>query len=255
MPYPAAVLRGVRRARSTDLEEVGEHEGSARGVDGGKARGQRETWLHETRSGLRAGKARSRTWSESDSDEAAESSSPVATKIAKTFPARIIDGEAVRVERQLAQGCARGAITSHLRGFALRAQLAALLTPLRKGRRVNIPSFAVEWIAAWNARDLERILSHYASEIEFISPLAARLVPESGGTIRGLEALRSYWSRGIAQSPDLHFELVDALESVSGCTLVYRNHRRQLIAETLFFNDAEKVIRASAAYSTPRPEA
>ena len=70
MPYPAAVLRGVRRTRSTDLEEVGEHEGNARGVDGGKARGQRETWLHETRSGLRAGKARSRPWSGSDSERA-----------------------------------------------------------------------------------------------------------------------------------------------------------------------------------------
>ncbi len=83
---------------------------------------------------------------------------------------------------------------------------------------MNVQSFAAEWIAAWNARDLERILSHYAPEIELVSPLAARLVPESGGTIRGFEALRSYWTRGLAQSPDLHFELVSALESVSGCT-------------------------------------
>lgn len=119
---------------------------------------------------------------------------------------------------------------------------------------MNVQSFAAEWIAAWNARDLERILSHYDLEIELVSPLAKRLVPGSGGTIRGLEALRSYWSRGLALNPDLHFELVDALESVSGCTLVYNNHRRQLVAETLFFDEEGKVIRASAAYSTPRAE-
>lgn len=40
---PAAVLRGVGRAHSTDLREVGEDVGNARRVDGGKGRGQRKT--------------------------------------------------------------------------------------------------------------------------------------------------------------------------------------------------------------------
>ena len=31
--------------------------------------------------------------------------------------------------------------------------------------------FAQEWVAAWNSRDLERILSHYADDVEVTSPL------------------------------------------------------------------------------------
>ena len=40
-------------------------------------------------------------------------------------------------------------------------------------------AFAREWIDAWNAHDLERILSHYSDEIVFTSPVAAQLVPET----------------------------------------------------------------------------
>ena len=35
--------------------------------------------------------------------------------------------------------------------------------------------FAREWVDAWNAHDLERILSHYAPDVVLRSPVAARL--------------------------------------------------------------------------------
>jgi hypothetical protein len=37
-------------------------------------------------------------------------------------------------------------------------------------------AFAAEWIAAWNSHDLDRILSHYAGDIVFLSPFAQQLV-------------------------------------------------------------------------------
>jgi ketosteroid isomerase-like protein len=33
-------------------------------------------------------------------------------------------------------------------------------------------AFAEDWIAAWNAHDLDRVLSHYADDIVFLSPIA-----------------------------------------------------------------------------------
>src|SRR5438477_2853019 len=36
--------------------------------------------------------------------------------------------------------------------------------------------FAEHWVAAWNAHDLDRIMSHYEAEVELISPVAAQLV-------------------------------------------------------------------------------
>jgi len=66
-------------------------------------------------------------------------------------------------------------------------------------------AFAEEWVAAWNVRDLDRILSHYAPEIVFLSPLAQRRLGD--GRVVGLAALREYWRGGLAAIPDLRFEL------------------------------------------------
>lgn len=38
--------------------------------------------------------------------------------------------------------------------------------------------FAREWIAAWNAHDLERILSHYTDDFEMSSPLIIERMQE-----------------------------------------------------------------------------
>jgi len=43
--------------------------------------------------------------------------------------------------------------------------------------------FAAEWLQAWNERDLERILGHYADSIEFTSPFAQALLGVASGTV------------------------------------------------------------------------
>ena len=113
---------------------------------------------------------------------------------------------------------------------------------------VDAADFAHEWVDAWNDRDLERVLSHYAPDVELTSPLAAERVAGSGGYIRGIEALRAYWEPALAASPDLHFDLEAVLTAVDGCTILYRNHRGQQVAESLFWNEAGLVTRASVAY-------
>jgi ketosteroid isomerase-like protein len=52
--------------------------------------------------------------------------------------------------------------------------------------------FARDWIDAWNAHDLERILSHYAEDFEMASPVIARLMNEPSDTLRGKTAIRAY---------------------------------------------------------------
>jgi len=113
---------------------------------------------------------------------------------------------------------------------------------------MNPDEFAREWIEAWNAHDLERILSHYSREVVFASPVAAQIVPDSGGVIRGIDALRSYWATGLERVTDLHFDLVDVLHTVAGITILYRNQRDLLGAETLFFDSDGLVTRGFAAY-------
>src|SRR5438309_8188283 len=92
-------------------------------------------------------------------------------------------------------------------------------------------SFAREWIDAWNAHDLERILSHWTDDCVFKSPLVAARMGDASGTVRGKDALRAYWGRALAASPNLHFELDTVFVGHTSVVLGYRNHRGQSCAE------------------------
>jgi ketosteroid isomerase-like protein len=49
--------------------------------------------------------------------------------------------------------------------------------------------FATEWIAAWNAHDLDRVLSHYANDFEMSSPYIVTFAGEPSGTLVGKPAV------------------------------------------------------------------
>jgi len=107
--------------------------------------------------------------------------------------------------------------------------------------------FAEDWIAAWNGHDLDRILSHYCPEIVLLSPVARKRL--GNGRVEGLDALRAYWSAGLAAQPELRFELIDVLSGDSCLTVLYRNHHGQTAAETFEFRSDGKVVRSFACYS------
>lgn len=107
--------------------------------------------------------------------------------------------------------------------------------------------FAEEWIASWNAHDLERILSHYSSDVVFLSPVAERRL--GNGRVMGVAALRAYWAAGLAAQPNLSFELIAVLTGWQCLTILYRNHRGQTVAETAEFDLGGKVARSFACYS------
>ena len=71
-------------------------------------------------------------------------------------------------------------------------------------------SYADRWVRAWNAHDVEAVLEHFHDDVLFTSPVAARVVPESGGAVRGKAALREYWTTALANQPDLQFGVVGA---------------------------------------------
>ena len=97
--------------------------------------------------------------------------------------------------------------------------------------------FADQWIYAWNARDVEAVLTHYADDVVFTSPTASRVVPESGGTVRGKDALRSYWKLALQGNPELRFELVGVYAGDDTIVLHYQNQLGGLVNEVLTFRD------------------
>ena len=109
--------------------------------------------------------------------------------------------------------------------------------------------FAAEWIAAWNAHDLERILSHYTDDFEMQSPLIVERMTVSSGILRGKEAIRPYWQQGLAARPLLHFELQDTLVGIDTIAIYYLSiTRKKMVAEILRFNDHGRVVSGAALY-------
>jgi len=98
-------------------------------------------------------------------------------------------------------------------------------------------AFASTWVEAWNSHDLEVVLALFADDVVFTSPLAHRLLPDSGGTVRGKDELRRYWSRGLELIPDLHFTVERVFAGVDALVVQYRNQRGGVVDEVLRFAD------------------
>ena len=110
-------------------------------------------------------------------------------------------------------------------------------------------AFAHAWIAAWNARNLERVLEHYAETIEFTSPFAVQLARRGGRHGLGKAALRAYFQEALDAYPDLHFEFMRVLTSVNSITIYYRSVRSLYAAEVMLFDADGKVARVLAHYA------
>lgn len=109
-------------------------------------------------------------------------------------------------------------------------------------------AFAAKWIAAWNARDLEHVLSHYAEDVVFVSPRAAELTGDP--IVRGKPALRSYWTKALALAPDLHFTLETVFEGAAGrLTLVYARADGRRGAESFVLGEDGLVVESMACYA------
>jgi hypothetical protein len=108
--------------------------------------------------------------------------------------------------------------------------------------------FTEEWIAAWNAHDLPRILSHYSDDFEMSSPYIAQLLGEPSGTLTGKNAVGEYWRRALERAPTLQFEWVSTLVGVNSLVLYYRG-ARGMAAEVFFFNQDGLVTKACAHYA------
>jgi ketosteroid isomerase-like protein len=104
------------------------------------------------------------------------------------------------------------------------------------------------WVEAWNRRDLEAILNHYADDVEICSPRAVELVGNADGKVRGKERLREYFSAGLRMIPNLRLDLIEVLIGVHAMTVVYRRENGALVTDCSQLNDQGKIVRMTACY-------
>jgi predicted ester cyclase len=108
---------------------------------------------------------------------------------------------------------------------------------------------ANHWIAAWNAHDLDLIVTHYEDAIELTSPVAAQLLGTPGGKVVGKENLRAYFQRGLEAYPELRFHLEDVLWGVNSVVLYYTNQKGTHTGEFMELSATGKVARVVAHYT------
>jgi hypothetical protein len=111
-------------------------------------------------------------------------------------------------------------------------------------------NLAKHWVAAWNAHDLDLIMTHYEDAVELTSPVAAQLLGTTDGKVVGKPNLRAYFQRGLEAYPELHFHLEDVLWGINSVVLYYRNQKGTRTAEFMELSAHGNVTRVVANYGT-----
>ncbi|MEI6329731.1 MAG: YybH family protein [Pseudanabaena sp.] len=108
---------------------------------------------------------------------------------------------------------------------------------------------AEHWVQAWNSHDLDEILSHYEEDVVLVSPIAAKILNDPSGTVKGKDALRDYFKKGLELAPDLKFELIDVLWGVSSIVFYYVNQRGIKTGEFVEVGSTGKIAKVIANYN------
>lgn len=108
------------------------------------------------------------------------------------------------------------------------------------------------WLDAWNRRDLEAIMEHYADDVTFTSRVVIELGFDRSGSITGKTALRHVFATGLQADPELRFIPLHAFVGVGEHALHYIGFRRSAVIE-IHAMDAQGQIVTARAYHAPRP--
>ena len=115
-------------------------------------------------------------------------------------------------------------------------------------------AFVADWMEAWNSHDLDRILGHYADDVEYHSPFIAQMAepggPGSDGRLAGKTAVREYFAAALAKFDDLHFDPPAHVAIGAGSvSFVYGSVNGLTAVETLVFAPGSRVVaRAHCHY-------
>lgn len=92
-------------------------------------------------------------------------------------------------------------------------------------------------------------MEHYNEQIEFVSPFIVKLLGDPTGTVRGKEALRDYFSKGLAKYPDLTFHLQRVFLGTRSVTVYYESVDNLMAAEMMELDDRRLIARVLAHYA------
>lgn len=112
-------------------------------------------------------------------------------------------------------------------------------------------SQAEAWCDAWNRRDLNAVMSHYAPDVQVCSPLVKKRFPLSDGWLYGAQALHDYFEIGMTNSA-LQFTFQDLRLGHNAATVLYLRESGMRVSDTNLFNSSGHIQQMIACYSEDR---
>ena len=114
----------------------------------------------------------------------------------------------------------------------------------------KLQSIAFKWFDAFNAHNLDQLLSLYDDEAEHFSLKLKMRHPETNGVVSGKSALRSWWKDAFDRLPSLHYKVTSLTANGDRVFMEYirkaDNEEDMLVAEVLVVRH-DKIV-ASRVY-------
>jgi ketosteroid isomerase-like protein len=108
--------------------------------------------------------------------------------------------------------------------------------------------FANDWLAAWNSKDLNKIIEFYADEVTMISPTVTELTGYQEGITVQKSDIKELYSKLFVQIPELHYSLVAVAVGIDTLTIHYTSCQCDMVADVLKFDGGWKVFKSCTYY-------
>jgi hypothetical protein len=109
--------------------------------------------------------------------------------------------------------------------------------------------FADHWVSAWNAHDIDAVLTHYTDDFEMTTPMIQRLLGIESGTLKGKMAVGDYWRSALKKVPNLKFSVIEVTCGVGSVSIYYNAVLEKRAVEIFFFNEKDQIYKALATYN------
>lgn len=113
-------------------------------------------------------------------------------------------------------------------------------------------SIAHAWFDAFNAHNLEKLLSLYDDEAEHFSPKLKIHHPETNGLITGKPALHTWWEEAFERLPSLHYKVLSLTANSDRVFMEYirtvKDETDMQVGEVLEIKE-KKIIRSRVYHS------
>lgn len=115
-------------------------------------------------------------------------------------------------------------------------------------RRTEAVGHAERWIDAWNAHDLDRIMSCYAEDVSFEAETVRKRWQKGDGTLHGTEELKKHFVLGLTLAPALRFRLQEVFLAPSGYAVLYERENGNRVIDCVTMNEEGLAARVTAYY-------